>query len=64
MKTLLLFSTLLILNIVFLALLSLVAWCAISLIWPVVAYKQVFGGAILGAMAFAIASSLIRKLLK
>lgn len=51
-------------NIVFLASLSLVAWCGISLIWPIITYKQVFGAAILGALAFAVASSLIKKLLR
>jgi hypothetical protein len=64
MKVLLLFFTLLFANIVFLAILSLVAWCGISLIWPIITYKQVFGAALLGALAFAIASSLITKLLK
>jgi hypothetical protein len=50
MKGLILFSTLLLINIAFLALLSLVGWCAISLIFPVVTYKQVFGASILIAL--------------
>ena len=54
MKALLLFSTLLLINIAFLALLSLVGWCAISLIFPVVTYKQVFGASILLALLLAI----------
>lgn len=64
MKSLLLFFTLLFANIVFLAVLSFIAWCGLDLIWPIITYKQVFGAAILGGLAFAIASSLITKLLK